>query len=291
MNRKNLFQLSAAAAVIALGVGTWWLTREKSSGNSLLPANGEEVARREEGERIAKVNAEMAAKREAGQAQVPGMIGKTPDGKTIQAPPDYGSLKAINPDASPQAKAAVEAALSKTHPERLTCAVLPAKFDAKKWVEDAAYKAEYLRVPEPARCYQSAQPAKGVARIALASPAYLETLQSQPVDLRVKATPGMPVTFTSFDAAMFTAGSGNTGSQLTTQTVVADENGIATATLVATSGVIDDCRVIASCPVDAGLAKITVHAKLPENAQSPANATAPVAQPAASASPTPASRS
>lgn len=263
MNRKTLFQLSAAAAVVALGAGVLWFTRDQNPINQDV-SSSESKLQREEGERIAKADADIAAKRrEEGQGVATG--GKLPEVSTKGL--SYGQLKPISPDASPQAKAAVEAVATKTHPERLTCAILPAAFDAKKWAEDAAYKAEYLRVPEPARCYQSAQPQKSVKQIALACPAYIETKQGSPVELRVRATPGMPVTFTSFDAAMFTSGSGNTGSQLTTQTTVADENGIATATLLATPGVIDDCRVIASCPMNAGLAKIIVHATLPEESK------------------------
>lgn len=262
MNRKSLFQLSAAAAVIALGVGVWWFTREKSPENQGIPSAQEKI-QREEGERMAKADADLAVKRrEEGQA---GGTAAPGDRKPVSTEGlSYGQLKPLAPDASPQVQAAVSAALGKNHPERLTCAILPAAFDSAKWLNESDYKSEYLRIPEPARCYQSAQPQKGVKQIALACPAYIETLQNHPVELSVRATPGMPVTFTSFDAAMFTAGSGNTGSQLTTQTAVADENGIATAVLLATPGVIDDCRVIASCPVNSGLAKITVHAKLPE---------------------------
>lgn len=275
MKTSTRFQLSAVAALIALGIGAWWFTRESPSVDSGLSSGQEADVRREEGARIAKADAEVAAKREAERAEASGTIGKTPDGKPIPAPPGYGTLQPLSPSASPQAKAAMEAFVTKTHPEYLSCAVLPPRFDAKKWLEDAAYKAEYLRVPAPARCYQSAPPKAGVRRIALACPAYIETLQSRPVELRVKASPGFPVTFTSFDAANFLSASGNVGSQLTTQTAVCDENGVATAVLVAPPGVIDDCRVIASCPVNAGLAKITVHAKLPASAQSTANAAKP----------------
>lgn len=268
MKKSTLFQLSTLAILIALGAGAWWATRQNNTVDSGLSSQKESDVVREEGARIAQADAQVAVQRKAEAAVIAAGSKGVPAMGQVKQDPGYGQLTPISPDASPQAKAAVEAALTKTHPERLTCAILPAKFDAKKWAEDAAYKAEYLRVPEPARCYQSAQPKKGVKQIALACPAYIETLQNRPVELRVRATPGMPVTFTSFDAAKFTAGSGNTGSQLTTQTVVADENGIAVATLLATPGVIDDCRVIASCPVNSGLAKLVVHAKLPEESQS-----------------------
>lgn len=276
MNRKIAFQLSTVAAVIALCVGAWRVTREKMSANDGLFSNKETNVQREDGARIEKVNIEMA-KRETGQPMDAGMTSKTPDGKPIMAPPSYGNLKPIDPSVSPQAKAAAEAFATKSHPERLSCAVFPAKFNVEKWKNDADYKTAYLATPEPARCYQSAQPSKETPRIALACPQLIQTMQGQPVELRVKGSPGFPVTFTSFDAASFISGSGNTGSQLTTQTSICDENGIATATLLAPPGVIDDCRVIASCPVNAGLAKITVHVRLPASAQSAASAAPPAA--------------
>src|SRR5688572_15464624 len=62
MNNKTLFQLSTAAAVIALGVGVWWFTRDKNPANQAIPTAESEM-RREEGERIAKADADLAAKR------------------------------------------------------------------------------------------------------------------------------------------------------------------------------------------------------------------------------------
>lgn len=258
MSRNSITTIALLTAVVAIGAAVFFL---KNRENRQHPGMLDDTSKQDDSANITQADAEAKRLAEADKAKG-GKSGSDPMALSTEGL-SYGHLSPIALDATPQVKSAVEASLAKTHPERLTCAVLPAAFDAKKWSSDEAYRAEYLRNPEPARCYQSAQPGKGVHRIALACPNYIETLQGRPVTLSVRATPGMPVTFTSFDAAHFTAGSGNTGSQLTTQTCISDGNGVATATLVAPSGVIDDCRVIASCPVDAGLAKITVHVRLP----------------------------
>lgn len=261
MPRNRLIAAVLLAALAVAGGVAWW--KLKPAAVAPLPSQAdlrEQQLRREEVERIARADAGAATRTDIVRPTQPtdGPAGGNP--KKIQEPAGYGTLQPISATATPQTKAAVEAALAKNHPERLTSAILPAPFDAKKWVEDADYRQQYLATPEPGRCYQSAQPAQGVRRIALACPAYIETLQGQPVELRVRATPGMPVTFTSFDAAQFV------DTKVTTQTVVADKDGIASVQLLPTPGVIAESRVRASCPVDAGVALITVFVKLPAEA-------------------------
>ena len=83
--------------------------------------------------------------------------------------------------------------------------------------------------------------------------------QGQSIPLRVRATPGAPVTFTSFDLGQFE-------NQLTSITVQADKQGIATARFVGSSGTINDVNILVASPVNSGQAKFAVNVVLPRPA-------------------------
>jgi len=75
----------------------------------------------------------------------------------------------------------------------------------------------------------------------------------------VRATPGAPVTFTSFDLGQFE-------NQLTSITVRADDKGIATARFIGSPGTINDVNILVASPVNSGQAKFAVNVVLPRPA-------------------------
>ena len=80
--------------------------------------------------------------------------------------------------------------------------------------------------------------------------------QGESVRLSVKVTPNAPVTFSSHDLGSFE-------NKLTTTTVVADENGIASANFTAGGGTIDQVYVLAASPVTSGQTTFTIDVSLP----------------------------
>lgn len=164
-----------------------------------------------------------------------------------QDPFDYGTLKPVPADANAQVASVAEALKNKTHPERLSPLVPPKPFDL------AAYRRDpkaYLNVIEPGRVFQVAQPGPEVRRLEALGETQPTITQAGTATLRVKAAPGMPVTWTSFDAGRFS-------NSLTSITVAADDRGVAETTFTGGSGTIDQVNILASCPVTSG--QVTYH--------------------------------
>lgn len=169
---------------------------------------------------------------------------------------DYGETPRLPEDLNPAVKAAAAAIRDKKRfPERLSVAVLPKPFDA------AAYKTNpqaYLDVVEPGRVFQSAQPGPGVPRLESVSPYVQQAIQGQSVPLQVQAPPGAPVTFTSFDLGQFAE------NQLSSVTVKADADGLATANFIGSPGTIADVNILAASPLASAQAKFVVNVQLPK---------------------------
>ena len=124
-------------------------------------------------------------------------------------------------------------------------------------------QAEYDRDPKawltkirPGRAFQTAQPGPEVRPIVADSPAFSNVLQGEQVTLRAKVKSGTPVTF-------YTSQLGEFGNRLTTRSVAADENGIATATYTATPGTQGVVNILAASPVNSGQLRFQVRVSLP----------------------------
>lgn len=163
--------------------------------------------------------------------------------------PDYGTLPPIPADANPQVKAVVEAIRQKNHPERLSVLASPPPFNANAYRADPA---AYLSLVELGRVFQTAQPGPGVPRLRAVSPSFRAVTQGDSVWLRVVASPGAPVSFTSFDCGEFE-------NRLTAITVEANEEGVAEARFTTTPGVINDIHILAGSPLASGQVRFLVN--------------------------------
>lgn len=173
---------------------------------------------------------------------------------------DYGKTPPVAIDANEQVALVAEATRTGGYPERLTVAVGsksakqydPGRFDSSSDRYDEAYRTKYLMSPEPGRVWHPAQPGPGVRRIEPLMPTFVKVDQGEEIELRVGGEPGHPVTFTSFDLGRFE-------NQLTTITVVTDDQGVAEAIFVGPPGTADDVRIMAASPVTSGQVRLTVH--------------------------------
>ncbi|MBX2850874.1 MAG: hypothetical protein KTR15_03910 [Phycisphaeraceae bacterium] len=173
---------------------------------------------------------------------------------------NVGETPGVALDANEQTLAVLEAVETGRYPERLTSGVAsetarsfdPGKFDPQSESYDEDYREAYLRSPEPGRVWFPAQPGPGVQRIQPLSPGFVKVTQGEQTTLRVSGMPGQPVTFTSFDLGMFE-------NQLTTTTVVANDQGVAEAVFHGPSGTFDDVSIMAASPVMSGQVRLTVH--------------------------------
>lgn len=166
---------------------------------------------------------------------------------------DPGNSPAVPADANPQTRSVAEALRTRKHPERLSPMIPPKPFDAEAF---QANPQAYLDVVEPGRVFQVAQPGPGVPPLRRLSPGYQGVTQGDTVMLRVKTTPGSPVSYTAFDLGAFE-------NRLTSISVQADEQGIAQAEFRATPGTVEDVHILAGSPGASGQVRFTVNVQLP----------------------------
>ena len=133
----------------------------------------------------------------------------------------------------------------------------PEEFDVQSY---QANPAEYLTRIRPARVFYPAQPGPDVKPIATESRSFQQVLQGEKVVLRVKADPGSVIAF-------YTPQTGRFDNLLSSYTVAADENGIATATWLATTGSYGINDILAASPVHSGQLQFRVDVQLPDGPQ------------------------
>jgi hypothetical protein len=166
----------------------------------------------------------------------------SPDQRVAQVPLDAAAQVASVRDAQAQGRL-----------ERLSVNARPTPFDLAAYVRDPA---SYLNVIEPCRIYQTGDPATAEP---LVSPdgrnaVVLTVVPLAGHALQVLTWPGYPATFTSLDRGAFQNG-------LTSITVQADTDGVATAQFTATAGTMEWVRILAASPQAAG--NVTFHIYIP----------------------------
>ncbi len=167
---------------------------------------------------------------------------KDDDGQDTADSLSYGKLPGVAIDANPQVAAVAAAIKEQRNPEQVSSLVRPRPFDPAAFQADPQ---KYLDTVEPGRVFAVLQPGADAPAIRRVSRRYQQINQGEVVAVQVAAPVGAPVTFTSFDAGQFE-------NQLTSITVIADEDGVATARFSGTSGTISDVNILAGSPLAAG---------------------------------------
>lgn len=166
-------------------------------------------------------------------------------------PQNFGRAKTVNAKENAQAASVAEALKTGTHPERLA-ALLPSKerYDKLAFRTDPQ---KTLRIVEPGRVFQVSQPGPDVPALTAVSDRLVEVKQGDTVKLSVKGVPLSLVSFTSFDMGSFSA------SKLTSASVQADKDGIATVNFSADAGTLNDVNILAGSPESSGTVKFVVN--------------------------------
>ena len=251
---RSRFPLLLGAAVLLAGVaaGGAWLAGGFGGGAAPVELN-EPVADGDIGGGDApRADADPRAVVEVGGVRRPASDVRRPGRGDADRPgprlPDYGTIEPVPADTNPNTRSVAEALRTGENPERLSALVPPTPFDPEAYEADPR---AYLDVVEPGRVWQSLDPGPDVPRLRRATPPISEIVQGESVALRANAPPGTPVTFTSFDLGAFQ-------NRLTSITVAADEEGVATATFTGTSGTLFDVNVLAASPAASGQLRFTV---------------------------------
>jgi hypothetical protein len=160
----------------------------------------------------------------------------------IREPDVVSSTPSIPGDLNANLRSVVAAARSGTNSERLTPLIAPAAYDHQRFL---ANPKSYLDVVEPGRTFQSAEPGEAVPQLKLIGSALATIPQGGRTELRVRTVPGAPTTFTSFECSAF-------DNHLTSITVQADAEGIASATFHAPPGTLNDVSILAGSLLASG---------------------------------------
>lgn len=166
---------------------------------------------------------------------------------------DPGTNPPLDPDGNPQIKSVVEALKTGAHPERISPLIPPKPFDPEAFAADPE---SYLNEVVPGRAFETSQPGPGVRVLLRGSPQYSRIKQGESTKLRVLAQPKAPVTFTSFDL-------GKLGNGLTSQTVLANDKGIAEVEFFGTPGTYSDVNILAGSPLLTEQVKFVVFVEVP----------------------------
>lgn len=155
-------------------------------------------------------------------------------------------------DTNPQVAAVLETLKTGEHPERVSPSVPLPDFDAESYRSDPS---AYVAKVEPGRVWQAAQPGEGVPVLKSLTSTYKRIKQGESVRLRVKAQPGAPVTFTSFDLGAFE-------NRLPSITVAANDKGEAEAAFTGIPGTHNMVNILAASPMASGVQRFQVKVSL-----------------------------
>ena len=173
------------------------------------------------------------------------------DYKTDEPPMKHRStIQPVKGDTNPQTRSVMEALKSGKHPERLSVLIPP-----KEPFDKAAFEADpkaYTDLVVPGRVFQCSQPGPNVPALKAASDLFVQTTLGATVKLKAQGAPLAPVTFTAMDLGAFEE------SKLSSVTVRADKDGVATATFMATPGAMNDVNILCGSPLASGQVKFKV---------------------------------
>jgi hypothetical protein len=181
-------------------------------------------------------------------------VGPKPEGvRSASETLPQGFSKALSPDTNPQVRSVHDALQDRSKPSRFSSFAPAERFDIEEYKKDPS---KYLGAIEPSRVFAPAEPGEGVPVLRASGKRYHRVTQGESVRLSVEAEPNAAVTFFSENLGVFS-------SQLTSETVQADEKGIATAVFTADGGTVDAIKILAASPMASGQVSFLVNVKLP----------------------------
>ena len=171
-------------------------------------------------------------------------------------------------DSDPRIRSIREAHETKKYPERLSVLVEPSPFELESWNNDKDYRFKYIHTIEPGRVhFHMAKASKDTPVIKALSPSSKTIEVNGRTELQVKASPNSPVTFHAFDGGIFIE------SRLSTITVEANSQGIATVNWYATPGTLNLSTIIASSPLSSGQQRFLINVSSKDPLEQTANIT------------------
>ena len=198
----------------------------------------ERQAERREARREARRAERRAQRREMRRAERRGGIGVPED---LVLPPGTPAAERARM-AAQRASRAPE--LAREHPERVSLNAMAKPLMRADGTLSMPVE-EYAQTAEPSRVYDTLDPGPGLPVLQIASPAFVEVQPGEQVELSVRAIPGAPVSYASAEGGCLQNG-------LNAVTVIADEDGLATAVFTATSDVVGEVAVAVGCPLTCG---------------------------------------
>jgi len=249
----HLRTTAICVSIVAICAGiTWMALRTTAADASRNAASTPDQSRRFAGESQAHL---PAATQAPADGSVAARSGVAADGATSAAVTNAAQVAtSVGVDAAagskappvsgmtPQQRAAQEARDTGRYPERLSSNIIK-PFDRAAWESDPD---SYLNTSEPGRVFATAEPSHEIMAIQRIGDVGRELKRGQDVELAVRVPPGAPVSFNSFDMGSFA------GSNRTSITVRADDEGVARVRFSVSPGVASNCRILAGSPFASG---------------------------------------
>lgn len=170
--------------------------------------------------------------------------------------PQAGRAPRLSGNENPQVRKLVsEISGENPLPQAMSSYFQDEAFDRQAYLADPD---AYLQKTRPGRAFAPADPGPDVIPLESLSPGFVRILQGEQVVLKVKAEPGLPVTFYSPDTGHFV------GNLLTTRTIAADNEGVAQVTYKTGPGSLGLTDVMVASPVHSRQIQYRIKVELPE---------------------------
>lgn len=125
-------------------------------------------------------------------------------------------------------------------------------FDGEAWLDDPAYRSDYLSQTPDARIHQEACPGPSVSRLLCTGRSFIEVTPGGSAILSVQSAADAPINWYAEDCGVFAENG------LAALSTVSDAEGKATATWTATPGVTGEATILAVSPLCSGTARFTI---------------------------------
>lgn len=248
---KTRITVASAVALVALLIAAVGLWHGSPTGELQKAAQGQEAG--QSSEPMIEVGGVL---RPASDVAPPPALSEAPaESPALVA----GRAKPVDAELNANTRSIKEAYVNRNHPERISILVEPAPFNKATFEADPQ---AYMDVIEPGRVFQPAQPGENVTPLKYLSDPRPGVALGGTIDLQVQVLPSAPVTFSSLDLGSFQ-------NMLTSITVRANEQGVATVNFTASEGTVGDVNILCASPLTSGQGKFVVHVLLPDEPGGP----------------------